>query len=213
MTNENIQPTGMVHSAANLLELARAAYVDIPQEMGELGAGSRNAIVAIVFCAITLEGFINELVATARLPVQDQPEAVKSFAELGMEFDTLRASTEGKFHLARIVFTGQAWDRGAFPYQDFQLLIDLRDALVHHKPELWEGRFRPHRVLEKLRSKNITAITEWEQPLSTMVSTRAAARWACNTAISMIQATLDVVPASHMKRTTQLIWKNVLGPL
>jgi hypothetical protein len=117
--------------------------------------------------------------------------------------------------MAQIALTGKAFDRSRAPYQDFALLMDVRNALVHHKPATWwkveghdESKLRPGvrlAVVRGLHAKRVSvdALQSEESiegdperyPLIDLVSTRAAARWACDNATADIaQAIFSVVP-------------------
>jgi hypothetical protein len=88
--------------------------------------------------------------------------------------------------LARLALTGHAYDRGGPPYQDFAVLMDARNALVHHKPERWvvragesAMRLQAAAVRRKLEDRNLL----WEGAaaypflaLTELMSTRAVAR-------------------------------------
>lgn len=97
---------------------------------------SREAIVAIVFAASALEAFMNERVewAVQLCAKGEQRELVRTFASILTDAENSRASLESKYKLARWILNGKAYDEGANPYQDFSLLISLRNSLLHLKP-------------------------------------------------------------------------------
>ena len=119
------------------------------------------------------------------------------------------------------MFAGEPYDKGAQPYQDFDLLVRLRNAVVHLReldeleeiPEPGET-VEPPRVIERL-PKNILA----EFPVGTTpqpwlyIQTRAVARWACNSAANMVQSMLDFVPDSQFKDTLELSYRKYIKPV
>lgn len=150
-----------------------------------------DALDAIVFSGAALEAFIDEVMSLAsqEFPgLKPGPDSIKSFASLVFEVEQFHGSIILKFLLANEVFTGRTYDKGAQPYQDFALLIELRNAIVHIKSreevELDTSGFmisNPPRVIQGLSSRKITA--EFDPPdlhaaLISHVSTRAVARWA-----------------------------------
>jgi hypothetical protein len=50
-----------------------------------------------------------------------------------------RANLLNKFQMALLFARAESFDKGAQPYQDAQLLIDLRNALVHFRPAWYES--------------------------------------------------------------------------
>jgi hypothetical protein len=113
------------------------------------------------------------------------------------------------------------FDKGAPPFQHFKLLVNLRNDFIHYQPQerqtlvdLVQGTVRSTRapILRKLEPLQLLAIHPAEaraardgagEPASDVVapwlwriSTRATARWACNTAAAMIRSVIEMVPTS-----------------
>src|SRR5262245_42574726 len=145
-----------------------------------------DALVAVVFSAMSVEAFINEVVLMAskvREEHTEKYEAIKAFDLLAGELEKKRCSTEAKLKAYVLALTGQPVESGRPPYQDFALLMELRNALVHNRPEEF-GPFevgdmlspvKPSDILKQLRGKNILAqVGEGvELPWVDMVGTRA----------------------------------------
>jgi hypothetical protein len=119
--------------------------------------------------------------------------------------DALELIEEGKgqlslkFQVAKFILSGTSYETGARPYQDFELLLDIRNGLIHPKAfavksdESGASVDPLRKFREKLRSLEIIAEFSEEvmAPLSTWVQTRAAARWACNTAVEMAHSLFE----------------------
>jgi hypothetical protein len=110
-----------------------------------------------------------------------------------------------KFRLARVLLDNKPYAQGARPYQDFALLIDLRDALTHAKGiELYEvgpdGSLaptkRPPKVFDQLRSENILAevLDPTSQNWFNIMAMPAVARWGLTSASTMIRSLIDAMP-------------------
>lgn len=137
--------------------------------------GQPAALVSVVFAAASLEAFLSESAYLAEFsqhlaelrtafnqPKVPEPGVASVFGQVMDDAEDSRASIESKFHLANLVLTGKAYDRSASPWQDFSLLTDARNALVHFKSKEYfskvEGKpavFNQEKVVEKLKSKNI----------------------------------------------------------
>ena len=152
-----------------------------------------DALEAIVFSVVALEGFMNEAAELASQPaplvIASLPPAVKAFARLTEEVE--QSNLKLKFLLARHVFTGETYDTGALPFQDFALLVDLRNSLVHYRSlESFDvdqngvPTFTPAKILDRLRSKQILAEQDPTVAASWLliVATVAVARWSCASA-------------------------------
>ena len=135
---------------------------------GELRAsGQTAALTSIVFSVISLEAFLNEAREVAHDIKENpsEPEVVTAFSRLMEDAD--RLSLESKFILSNWLLTGKRADTGRPPYQDFSLLVNLRNALVHFDPnEPWNtfeeaAALRQKKIITSLESKNILATKVW----------------------------------------------------
>jgi hypothetical protein len=115
--------------------------------------------------------------------------------------------------------TGMPFEKGHPPYQHFKLLVDLRNDLIHYKPQEKTVLVDPAKgtlrstcapILRKLEPLQILANhpaearhprpaageTPREVDVSWLwrISTRGTARWACNTAAAMVHAVKEMVP-------------------
>ena len=201
----------LVLSAKDLRGVARHAYGRIQTAAGDRDQVGFDPIIAVVFSAMATEGFINEVGACAAFSISDsEPATIVALSTVLAETEASRGSTEAKYMLARIALTGRAYDRGSNPYQDFAVLMDARNALVHHKPERWVVQeaepdilsLQDAAVRRKLAERNLL----WEPPRSypfvsliERMGTRAVARWACEVADAMIRSLLSVLPDSECR--------------
>lgn len=125
---------------------------------GEPYFAHRGYVTGAIFSAVaSLEATINELFIDASNPGSPTFEGADtrtpgllargSWQEIEGE-PTLR-----KYQIALALAEEQRFDRGAAPYQDVSALIQLRNALVHYKPE-WDTDQNKHEKIEsKLRSR------------------------------------------------------------
>ena len=192
-------------SAAHLFSIAQAAVARL-KDVPPRESGNPDACVAILFSSAALEAFANEVGYIARGPVWTDPE-IKSLGHLFEELE-MSASIQSKFLLLRALLAKKPYDKGASPYQDFSLLIALRNELVHRKAEqyevdLFQAPLSTNALLERLRSKNITAEPRTNRPqvwgLFLAIETPAVARWAVSAAAAMIK---DIAAAAPMDLRT-----------
>ncbi len=122
-----------------------------------------------------------------------------------------------KFSLARTVLSGWTpYEKHGQPYQDFDLLVSLRNQLVHFKELNEYQSTEPNvpRIVGRLRSKNILAeFTDVIPQPILYFETRAVARWACNTAAVMVQSILDVIPDGRLRQTTETFYRSQFVPV
>lgn len=194
-------------NACMLFGIARDAYERTRGETSDRVSGRGDAVVAVVFSAAALEAFINEVGGIAEGLIQrfvtHDPDSVKQYAALWKEVERLQKSISFEYLLASTAFSGQPYDKGTGPYQDFELLIKLRNALVSFEPDHVELTPGPPKIIKTLRSKNILAEPqpgENGNSWITLIMTRAVARWACNTSANLVRSVLEFVPESVLKK-------------
>ena len=174
-----------------------ADRIKVPDRLG----GQQQALIAIVFSVAALEAFLNEAAELAGDPYWDH-EAISTFADIMADVERFRL--EAKLVLAGWIFSGKRLDKGQQPYQDFNLLIELRNSLIHYKPnpsipDTSTPEQIRHALTEKFRSKNILADDEDPklQPYSWIYrfQTKAIANWSCRTAALMVKDLVSQTPA------------------
>lgn len=214
--------TGMHLNAPILFWVAKDAYERIPAAGPTTTSTKRDALVSIVFSVASVEAFFNELPEFLADPPElltQLPPEVITIIDGVRKIEIDKGSVEQKYLLAYSVLSGHACDKGAPPYQDFSLLIEARNGLMHMKPTKFSGETeiggtlatRPSpRIMAKLRSKGILAASEihltlnhdanvettvlFPLPWHDQISTRKAAYWACNTAADVVNKIFAILP-------------------
>lgn len=218
---------GVLHEIA--LDAHQRCQPDPPRDRHDLAA-----LTAITFSAFSLEAFINEVgsIASTASVQKVNPPAVATFGSAWTEVEESQGSLELKYMLARFVFAGAFYARGEAPFQDFANLLRVRNGLVHLKPkdrvifreippDVWGdierlkkdlerepfARLEKAQILEKLpnaiiRPAPLDAHTSW----TVRISTKTAARWACNVAADMIQSVLNFVPVCPFKNGLRVLY-------
>jgi hypothetical protein len=161
--------------------------------------GERAALISVVFAAVSLEAFFNELVEMAQdfSEYQDAQPIVGTFAQLMSDLNKFHSPIAHRFQMAHWLLTGGPYEDHSEPFQELRLLFQVRNDLMHFKPDplMEEGEPKPTQTtLAKLRSKNILndspgpeSSRSWLQS----IGTKAVAEWACNVC-SLVTA--DLVP-------------------
>jgi len=205
---------GFLLNSNRLYKIAKDAYYKAKQ--GFAIHTQYDTLVAIVFAALSLEAFINELGSLA-MDAQVNGNNENFLADLVNAIDESRISnpkdktTQAKFFNA-INALSQEFDKGKRPYQDFADLFTLRNCLVHPKPEdrleidqdnNWT--YSERKIIDRLRSKNILSDLSSDKSLLQLISNPKAAKWACDIAAEMVIAILDKIPESQFSRDNQVI--------
>ncbi|MGB2984816.1 MAG: hypothetical protein WBE26_02945 [Phycisphaerae bacterium] len=179
-----------------LYRIAQKAYERTASAESDTAPDQLDALTALLFSAATLEAFIMELALLSENGARTcpAPSPVHLLAPILQETEVSHGSVRLKYLLAKAILSGQAYDKGGRPYQDFDLLFTIRDAIVHLKPD--EIKEKPHKIVARLSSRGLC---EKENPKSRStwlhhITTRAVARWACNVMRDMEDSIRDSFP-------------------
>jgi hypothetical protein len=154
---------GLQHLLAASLFARKALEVELAHEGEIVGSGepyhSHRAYVtgAALSAVASLEATINDLFieATHRCPnlyEKYDPRVAKSLKDFWSD-DVESLPTLCKYQVALQVANKELFAKGLAPYQDVDSLVEVRDALVHYKPE-WDTDLIKHKKIEpRLKSR------------------------------------------------------------
>lgn len=199
----------MLYHSGHIFHVARRAHDRSISDDSE-------AMPAIVLSTVALECFINEI--THRIPNGYGREPIEIFSKAAdwLEFiGSKRLSTLEKIEALHLAFKGSKIDRGAQPYQDLSLLYQLRNELVHRKPEgpgNWnpsdhDREYEPHKFVKALAQIGVIeppppkAPPVWGQ----FVLNNKTAKWAFNTAVSGVHFIYNLLPESEFAQITEFM--------
>lgn len=157
------------------------------------------------------------------LPFIEVPPSVASCSAMLVQLEKSRVDTETKFVWASICLKNVPYDKGSKPFQDFSVLVRLRNQLIHPNIEGWLGYLdsemeplldhkRLHRELSS-RKLILPSVVPEHMSLVDLISTRSTARWAYNTAVAMIQSVLEMTPAGSFRDSLERMLDAVLKPI
>jgi hypothetical protein len=210
MSQRKAERTGIYYLAGDTLDVARKAHDRLDDGRPAQQPGdSDEGFTAIVFSAVALEAFISELGGLATGLGGGKGHEHHKVRQLGIllaEAEAGRESVRFKYQLAKTILSGHPYDKGTQPYQDFDLLIKLRDSIVHPKPAtfVFEGgdlRQSDDTLRIRMEERGIVPklLTHVRMvPLSWLTS-RLVARWAINASVTMVRTVLDGLPRGDFR--------------
>lgn len=203
---------GMFINAGPLLSIAETVRDRVADATEPRKSGTLEALTAVLFAIAAMEAFINEAAELASLATSCSstplPPEVASFRDLVRLAEEERSSLRTKYLLAHVALTGHPFNDGRPPFQDFGLLVSLRNEIAHYKPrerfsEDARGglRVEPPRILAQLRARHITAQLEpgVQTTWLNVVATPAVAHWACSVARGVVTAIMNAVPSGDFR--------------
>lgn len=166
-----------------------------------------KALVALVFAAMSVEAFLNDMADMAS-HYQCEEEKIRLFALLLASLERGKAGIRQKMEAAHLVLTGTKLDKGRSPYQDFDLLLDMRNALAHRKPERWDWPppggnrgYELHKYVKRLAERRVIPPPLPEEPRLWQIAIcdPGVARWSCEVAEQMRSFLVDLLPPGRLK--------------
>jgi hypothetical protein len=170
------------------------------------------SIISIMFSVSALEAFINESVELARLvPTSERQKVVDGYRSVMSELEDRKEALLIKFYIGLLVLSGTAWDEGTQPFQDFKLLVTIRNQIVHIKADRWEAKLSSRgpeprspsqypKFIAALQQKKLVGLRgsrSWFE----LINNKRVARWACDTAAKITGAFADALPDGSYKKS------------
>jgi hypothetical protein len=186
---------GYFFNSAAFFSLARTASENTDDTPSE-------AVVAVVFSAIAVESFLNEVLERLRFDADREVPELKRARMMSEAADLYEkdASVDVKTQILSASLTGAPIDRGAQPYQDFNLLVRVRNALVHYRPEMQSDDGAPVSLRSLRRSLAARGLFPSDRSEDSAHSvfgdllTPKVAAWAIETALNMIFTVAGFLP-------------------
>lgn len=211
MTTDKSEHVGLIAHSAFIYSLAVQAHERSLKAHREGKTLQEDAIAAVILAVASLEGFINDLVSLHS--ILGRPLSLTTISEHWEDFEGF--SVQAKYLLLGVVL-GKPFRKGAQPYQDFRLLVQLRNLLVHLKPGeiLLEGdklRWKQPGIFRKLVARELISDavlnvthhqkTSWYWHISSV----KVAAWACNTTSAVVRHVGDGLPQGALKTAVDTI--------
>jgi hypothetical protein len=162
-----------------------------------------------------LGSFFDEILAYSTACVMTTVGALESYAnEMYADYPMYFPNTDGrlleklrdfydskpvleKFQFALFLRNVPTLDKGAKPYQDINVLLDLRNALVHFKPEWDTQQDRHSKIAEGLRGR-FKPSPYYQGSLFPMGwATTGGTKWSVNSAVRFINHFEDQAGLDH----------------
>jgi hypothetical protein len=146
------------------------------------------AVPSYILAVAAVEAFVNEMF------LSDFGSRVLGKDLLPGDFEKLELRMK-LIELPARVF-GRTLSKGEQPYQDMDLLVELRNELVHYKMQT-----KPPKIIKQLAQNKIAVRVPAEEeqlggpnPWTRRVGTLEGIRWANNTACKIVVALLNLAP-------------------
>ena len=119
-----------------------------------------------------------------------------------------------KIQMTYFILRQEHLDIGNFPYQDFHCLKEIRNRLVHQRPERislpdaeGSGKIKSNSLVDHLANRQVIARSPKDQPKYLLVHLRnpKVATWAYNVTIQMVKMLTGILPSSGLKDTATFL--------
>jgi len=192
-----------------LLQIARESCEQSRTRVSE-------AIVALVFSAFYVEAVTNELLHRITTISPDEADKIPSLRRLrnlaaASELESRFVRFRTKLQLISLGLRDELFDKGAQSYRDLDLLMSLRDSIVHNRPETLKIGAKspgdpsfPQEELNRLsKALIVRRVVPKPDPfvLTGLLSaiTQREAVWAVNTAITVAETLAEAMPSRYWR--------------
>ena len=219
----------IILSAPRFFEIAQSTYQRARyQNLNFADGGQNDAIIAVTFSVMSVEAFLNELIELAK-------EREESEAKSLCQIEPLLKSWEG---IETILLSASSstsdtpFQRDRQPFQDFNLLVRVRNRLVHllAGDKITDGLRDEHqKILSALKSHGVTIadqnihidrddqelmgkygdilsdqeVNSIPLPFIYAVATQSVAEWSCQVASTIITTFINNMRNSSFKSLLQ----------
>jgi hypothetical protein len=168
-------------------------------------------MICTVFAVAAIETFVYELGEQAFIETEESPhrELLHGLGKLVRDMEESRFQLFAKVAWIVRYLTGKPPDLGNRIFQDFQVLVRLRNAIIHLKDteEVHFYQDRPNeyigtpRVISQLQDMQLIR-RPYTGSWLVAISTPELAEWSCRTAHIMAVTLKDLLPDSFCRLTT-----------
>jgi hypothetical protein len=199
-----------------MFELAKKAYYRSQHDQQE-------SLNGILLSALAFECFMNEFEDIAQDCIgQKDLHRLQTLRDIIADLEKGNAHLRIKIQAIHYFLTLRKLSFGRAPYQDLSILIDIRNTLVHRKPEKFEWdidnpekEYDPHRFVKFLADRQVIKRPPKMHPgtWSLYVIRSEVAKWAYDTAVAVIKDIAIVIPASRFARRIHFLVRFFTEPL
>lgn len=189
----------MINNAGVFFDLAKNAHKRSEKD-------SREAIVGLVLSAVALEAVFNELIEAATQP-HTSASLPQIAIDVGRELRKLekkKMPIPEKFKKARHLTMGSEFQENDELLCGLELLFQLRNAIVHNKPEDWNRTVAPtpYHLIEQLSEFGVLPRQDPNNPpqLLWFLCDPRVARWSHNLAVSVVKELIQIFPPGDFRQ-------------
>lgn len=182
-----------------------------------------TALSALLFAAMSVEAFFNDLADMAHFSAEvAQRQEVElpldaALADALDEVEKSRGSVRLKLLVAMVVI-GKPLSKGEEPYQSFNLLFRIRDAMVHARPygytykgDVVEAIAEANLFDELYRRRLISDPRKLPVDFFGTLASLDLCRWATDTALRVMTHTGSILPVGILKGMITAGYSDMLG--
>jgi len=166
------------------------------------------SIIAVVVAAAALESFISDLAALIEFGLKPHQELLGKLATELNRLENKREPLTSKYQATKSMLSGVPFDKGRPPFKEFQLLIRVRNQLVHPKADLFHsnkegyviGRNSNQEIVETLADKGLCEkpVRHRKEWFNYIENDLRVADWAYSTSTAMILEIFKVFPKKSL---------------
>lgn len=191
---------GVLDSSGSFLSVSRRAAEATTRDPSQ-------AVVTVIFAITSVEALVNGVLERAARSNSVEDPAIARLVNLvrALRANESRMPLVAKIGLIRSALVDEAPDWQAAPLDDFRLLIQVRNALIHARPErvgFTSAEHRLDRVARRLAERRVVTLEPGViHSLMSVIRTQAVADWAYLTAEQTFRYLAATMPGVYLPNT------------
>lgn len=164
------------------------------------GYGHYSPLIAILFSAAALEGFVNELIEDIQY-LEPTDDRIRALSVIAGEIDERNAQLALKIQVIAAGLQGKPFDPGAQPFQDIVLLMRIRNLIMHARPQVLQlgddsEPIQQDAVIRALAARGVIDISGPPVTWATigMLCNPNVGAWAYESSVNMANALRAMLP-------------------
>ncbi|MDK8465898.1 hypothetical protein [Marinobacter sp. SS13-12] len=185
--------------------------IDIAKSSLENSENSpHDSLITIMFSSAALEVFINESYEIVHYLKGNHEDLIK-YAEMMKRMVKNRKSIECKYHSALLHLTGSSEHKGKQPYQNFKVLVSIRNFVLHNKPDTYvtqhqikyspksRGKDEHPKFVQHLVAAKVIKTNDFNCNSIDLLLRKSVALWAFTTVEAMIENLILSTPNTEFQ--------------
>lgn len=197
-------------SAMTIITITQSLFSSLKRSITFVEKFPTDCQITIILAAQTLESFFNELAIIKSFIEQEYiTSQIETLCEILSELEESKGSLKLKLINTEFILNGSKEFKSSTLYENFNLLISLRNRIVHPKPTKLTDSIENDRLFKSFHSKKLTDFYDQKNKVNRSslyyVMNPKVAYWALETVKDIIIHFIDSLPNKESQKAMGIV--------